>query len=242
MPVEPASLNEGHDTQSWRSGLPLQPELQNLGPWSLPLPEYDVNRRNALKIECKPARISSDVPPQWSGGGVQGIRVESSTASTISEWSSLGPTRFDDPEILEARAALLKALLSFARAGLRTPTFERLQSRLTTLLDPGEWEKNDRLPNFGSFNIMLNFLIAHPDFGVPFVALLGSGNFELSWRRVDGRLTTIEFREDGWVQWLVFAKLEQPGAPRERDGGLCKLADMMSRLEHHGALDLIAGG
>ena len=208
--------------------------------WSLPLPSNEFDPVETLRQRY---RRSASTDEQWFAPAIDDSIVSIIAASTaVTETTSRTADTFSHPETLEAYSAALHSVLERVNPWLSPAIFDRVKRRLNTLLDSDEWEVGDRLPRITSFKSMLNFLIAHARVNVPYVALLSSGNFELSWRHDDGQLVTIEFRDNGWVYWLVFAAFSQSQQPRKRKSGLCPVSDITGEIKSAIWLTLVFSG
>ena len=125
---------------------------------------------------------------------------------------------------------------------LRGDVFIRLLDRFHDLLDPDEWEPGEPMPNLSSLNMMLHFLADNTGLATPMVGLLRSGHFELSWLAAPDKLTVLEFRDDGAVDWLVFAPARPGQATKERAEGTCAFELIWERLRGYGVMEWMNGG
>ena len=140
-------------------------------------------------------------------------------------------------ELLELWAWLARDLLNKFAPRLQRDVYETLQGRLQILLDPDEWNAGETLPNSQSYHAMLSFLRQHPEFQAPFVALLRTGHFEVSWRAASDELTVLEFRSDGMVDWLVFAPAGPGTRQKERAAGTSPFDVVLDRIRGYGTLN-----
>ena len=208
--------------------------------WSLPLPSNEFDPVETLHQWHHRSALTYE---QWFAPAIDDSILSIIAASTaVTETTSRTADTYSHPETLEAYSAAFHSVLERVKPWLSPAIFDRVKRRLNTLLDSDEWEVGDQLPRITSFKSMLNFLIAHARVNVPYVALLSSGNFELSWRHDDGRLVTIEFRDNEWVYWLVFAAFSQSQQPRKRKSGLCPVSDITDETESTIWLTLVFSG
>ena len=135
-----------------------------------------------------------------------------------------------------------QALISANATRIRGEVFARLIDRLNDLLDPDEWELGEPMPSLSSFGAMLRFLVENAELVTPMIGLLRSGHFELSWLAAPDKLTVLEFRDDGAVDWLVFAPAGPGQATKERGVGTCAFELIWKRLRDYGVTEWMSGG
>jgi hypothetical protein len=98
--------------------------------------------------------------------------------------------------------------------------------QLDDLLDEDSWHADDPLPTTASYRTFLRLVIV---LGLPRRPSIGCsqiGNLIASWRRAEDRLT-IECRADDDLRWVLSRYTD---GDRESAAGICKLANLRSRL------------
>ena len=138
---------------------------------------------------------------------------------------------------LAEMAIFLPTILSTYEHKLEAEVHKRLGDLLPILLDKDEYEEGDKVPDASSFHGTLDFLADHPELDVPRLNLSRRGYFRLSWRKVENKLTTLEFRPDGMIDWLVFAPPARGSRLPQRAAGESAVSEIMNILRAQKALE-----
>ena len=144
-----------------------------------------------------------------------------------------------DRFLLRQYEAALRAELAAHKVRLRYDVYEVIQDRIPVLLDPDDWETSDTWPNMTSFNRMLGYLGAHPEYRAPSVFLTRLGYFDASWRPAKDALVSIIFRPDGHANWLVFVPSEDKTDMAEEAAGRIAAELLTQRLKDFNALKFV---
>ena len=144
----------------------------------------------------------------------------------------------EDPLVIQlqvAKACLRAALESFDNH-LPQDTCQKIDQRLSILLDPDEWEEDNHLPEIRSFVLMIKFLSEHPEFRPPSMFLTQHGFFDASWRRSANELVALEFHPDQKIGWLIFNPDPHDPEDSEEAAGRAAGETVIRRLQEQGAL------
>ena len=120
---------------------------------------------------------------------------------------------------------------------LPSDTYETIHHRLTSLLNPENWEISDTLPNAISFTKLLQFLSDFEHLREPRIALARNGNFVLSWRAAQDQLVTLEFLPSDVVRWLVFAPPPAGSTVKQRATGQSSRTTILDHISPYGVLN-----
>ena len=132
---------------------------------------------------------------------------------------------------------LLPTILSAYEHKLEEEVHKRLGDLLPILLDKDEYEEGDMVPDTRSFRGTLDFLADHPELDVPRLNLSRRGYFRLSWRKAENKLTTLAFRPDSMIDWLVFAPPARGSRLPQRAAGESAVSEIMNILRAQKALE-----
>ena len=143
----------------------------------------------------------------------------------------------DQTTALQYHEFELRALLARARDKLITDVDDRIDRRLSVLLDPDDWEEGDAFPDFNSFERLLRFLADHFELRPPSVFLSRRGYFDASWRTSRDKLASMEFHPNGTVSWMVFAPSPINTDNMEEAAGDTQVELVLRRIEDYGALE-----
>ncbi len=138
---------------------------------------------------------------------------------------------------LAETAVLLPKILSTYEHKLEAEVHKRLGDLLPILLNKDEYEEGDKVPDASSFHGTLDFLADHPELDVPRLNLSRRGYFRLSWRKAEDKLTTLAFRPDSMIDWLVFAPPVRGVELPQRAAGESAVSEIMNILRAQNALE-----
>ena len=173
-----------------------------------------------------------------------GLEPPTPTVIGSGHWSAATDWMFEDPGQLNPFGAsslpeleiLLQMILSIYEHKLKADVYKRLNHLLPILLNPDEYEEGDKLPDPFSFRSMLDLLVAHPEFDVPRINLSRRGYLRLSWRKAENKLTTLECRPDGMIDWLWFAPPARGSRLPQRAAGESAVSEIIKILRVPNAL------
>jgi len=169
-----------------------------------------------------PTEIGSDLA-KWSGA---------------TDWvhENLDHSHASEPLSLQDLQIHLQNFLSLYESKLEADVYGRFSRLLPILLDPDEYDEEDKLPDPTSFRSMLDFLVEHPYLDVPRLNVSRQGHFKLSWRKSENELTTLEYRPDRMIDWLVFAPPARGSRSPQRAAGESAVSEILNILKVQNAL------
>ncbi len=147
--------------------------------------------------------------PHTPGQSQQSEKIETESRNSTNEFiESISRQGFYDvsgaaQSPLLFRYELIMYLNLFKRR-LSANTCERLQRRMLVLLDPTDWDNDDKLPDVESFRATLEFLSTNKNLHVPTLSLNRNGHFTLAWRPARDKLLSLIFEPNHEVSWLVY--------------------------------------
>lgn len=127
-------------------------------------------------------------------------------------------------------------ILTVYRTRISDEVRQQIQKRVNVLIDPDDWDAEDRLPNPESFRRLMSFLAAHRELRQPSLFLNRYGLFTASWRPSKRELTSLVFHADDDVNWLVYSPRKGSRTEVDEAAGRNSLDEVLEAVGRHGAL------